>query len=472
MGRCEAEIQLKGSFCKWFLFSVFWVSGCWDGKALQVPDIPGARVTYNLVPSVPSTSPFGPIQISPAVVHHRPSTSESMAPMYPSFPSTYNPVLTGKCLVNFSTISDILDRTASDCSAPLAALVGNVICCPQVRSLLHIFQGNYSTGASLLVLEDSAANDCFSDIMSILSGRGANSTIPAICSVKPSNLTGGSCPVKDVATFEKLVNTSKLLDACSMVDPLKECCRPACQPAIIDAAVHLSSGGSSSLENANVSGGLSQIDILNDCKGVVYAWLSRNLLADAANTAFRNLYGCKVNKVCPLEFKEPALVVKSCSNRASPNPSCCSSLNTYVASLQKQMLITNRQALNCATYFGSQLQKAGVMTNVYELCDIDLKDFSLQAFGQQGCLLRSLPTDVIFDNSSGFSFICDLNDNIAAPWPSSSSLSTLSLCAPEMSLPALPTTETSGSLGWDGIGSGFGLPILLLVIRLLIWGGY
>ncbi|CAN6448812.1 unnamed protein product [Victoria cruziana] len=378
MGRCEAEIQLKGSFCKWFLFSVFWVSGCWDGKALQVPDIPGARVTYNLVPSVPSTSPFGPIQISPAVVHHRPSTSESMAPMYPSFPSTYNPVLTGKCLVNFSTISDILDRTASDCSAPLAALVGNVICCPQVRSLLHIFQGNYSTGASLLVLEDSAANDCFSDIMSILSGRGANSTIPAICSVKPSNLTGGSCPVKDVATFEKLVNTSKLLDACSMVDPLKECCRPACQPAIIDAAVHLSSGGSSSLENANVSGGLSQIDILNDCKGVVYAWLSRNLLADAANTAFRNLYGCKVNKVCPLEFKEPALVVKSCSNRASPNPSCCSSLNTYVASLQKQMLITNRQALNCATYFGSQLQKAGVMTNVYELCDIDLKDFSLQ----------------------------------------------------------------------------------------------
>ena len=24
------------------------------------------------------------------------------------------------------------------------------------------------------------------------------------------------------------------------------------------------------------------------------------------------------------------------------------------------------------------LQKAGVMTNVYELCDVDLKDFSLQ----------------------------------------------------------------------------------------------
>ncbi|KAJ6908664.1 hypothetical protein NC651_018909 [Populus alba x Populus x berolinensis] len=58
-----------------------------------------------------------------------------------------------------------------------------------------------------------------------------------------------------------------------------------------------------------------------------------------------------------------------------------------------------------------------------------------------GCLLRSLPPDVILDNSTGFSITCDLNDNIAAPWPSSSSISTLSLCAPEMSLPALPTSQ-------------------------------
>lgn len=42
------------------------------------------------------------------------------------------------------------------------------------------------------------------------------------------------------------------------------------------------------------------------------------------------------------------------------------------------MLITNRQAIMCAAVFGSMLQKAGVMTNVYELCDVDLKDFSLQ----------------------------------------------------------------------------------------------
>jgi hypothetical protein len=28
--------------------------------------------------------------------------------------------------------------------------------------------------------------------------------------------------------------------------------------------------------------------------------------------------------------------------------------------------------------FGSMLQKAGVADNIYDLCDIDLKDFSLQ----------------------------------------------------------------------------------------------
>lgn len=47
-----------------------------------------------------------------------------------------------------------------------------------------------------------------------------------------------------------------------------------------------------------------------------------------------------------------------------------------------------------------------------------------------GCLLRSLPADMIFDNATGFSFTCDLSDNIAAPWPSSSSISSVSLCAP------------------------------------------
>jgi hypothetical protein len=42
---------------------------------------------------------------------------------------------------------------------------------------------------------------------------------------------------------------------------------------------------------------------------------------------------------------------------------------------------------------------------------------------ESGCLLPSLPSDATFDRSSGISFICDLNDNIPAPWPSKSQLS-------------------------------------------------
>jgi hypothetical protein len=154
--------------------------------------------------------------------------------------------------------------------------------------------------------------------------------------------------------------------------------------------------------------------------------------------------------VCPLSFKKPSEVIEACRNIAAPSPSCCSSLNTYIAGIQKQMLITNRQAIICATVFGSMLRKGGVLTNIYELCDVDLKDFSIQVYGQRGCLLRSLPEDVVFDNTTGFGLICDLNDNIAAPWPSSSSISSMSLCAPEMSLPALPTSETVKNPGCRG----------------------
>ena len=42
---------------------------------------------------------------------------------------------------------------------------------------------------------------------------------------------------------------------------------------------------------------------------------------------------------------------------------------------------------------------------------------------ESGCLLPSLPSDAIFDQDTGISFTCDLNDNIPAPWPSSSSSS-------------------------------------------------
>ncbi|KAK1290652.1 putative GPI-anchored protein [Acorus calamus] len=469
MEALKAVAFLKGSFYHQLLLFTIWVSGFQDVVTLQTQLESNFHVPSKFEISDPPLGLLDPVEISPAVVPNYSLPVETLPPMHPSFPSTYEPVLSGRCPVNFSAISSTMTKTASDCSAPLAAYVGNVICCPQVSSLLHLFQGHYGSDTDMLVLHQSAADDCFSDIISILASRGANSTIPTLCSVKASNLTGGSCPVKDVMTFERTVNTSKLLDACSMVDPLKECCRPTCQPAIMEAALRMSSGGSSVMGNSNLDGSSFGIDGLSDCKGVVYAWLSKKLPADDANSAFRILSSCKVNKACPLEFKEPSSVIKACRNSASPNPSCCASLNTYIAGIQKEMLITNRQAINCATMFGSMLQRGGVMTNIYELCDVDLKDFSLQAYGQQGCLLRSLPSDVVFDNSTGFSFTCDLSDNIEAPWPSSSSLSSLSLCAPEMSLPALPVSGNAKNSGNRGYRFRSLLPIFSFLIMITLF---
>nr|GME07904.1 uncharacterized GPI-anchored protein At1g61900-like isoform X2 [Ipomoea batatas] len=91
------------------------------------------------------------------------------------------------------------------------------------------------------------------------------------------------------------------------------------------------------------------------------------------------------------------------------------------------------------------------------------------AYGQEGCLLRSLPADLVYDNSTGFSFTCDLNDNIAAPWPSSSSDTSLSLCAPEMSLPALPTSETMGNSGCCIHALDISVSILLFFVSTLLY---
>lgn len=288
--------MVAGSVCHRLLLFIIWLSGFQDVLALQTMHeqmhVPSALELAN----PPISVFFEPIEISPAVLPHDPHPNESLPPMYPTFPTRYEPVLTGRCPVNFSAISSIMDKTASDCSQPLAALVGNVICCPQLSSLLHIIQGFYGMSSDELVLKNSVASDCFKDIISILASRGANSTIATLCSIKSSNLTGGSCPVKDTITFEKTVNTSKLLEACSSVDPLKECCRPVCHPAIMDAALQISGKQLMNNENKDVVGEFNHVDSLNDCKQVVYSYLSRKLPMDVANGAFRLLSSCKVNK--------------------------------------------------------------------------------------------------------------------------------------------------------------------------------
>ncbi|KAK4491936.1 hypothetical protein RD792_002718, partial [Penstemon davidsonii] len=63
---------------------------------------------------------------------------------------------------------------------------------------------------------------------------------------------------------------------------------------------------------------------------------------------------------------------------------------------------------------------------------------------ESGCLLPSLPSDVVFDRLAGVSFLCDLNDNIPAPWPATSQLPA-STCNKTVKIPALPAAASGES---------------------------
>ncbi|KAH0469137.1 hypothetical protein IEQ34_002369 [Dendrobium chrysotoxum] len=73
-------------------------------------------------------------------------------------------------------------------------------------------------------------------------------------------------------------------------------------------------------------------------------------------------------------------------------------------------------------------------------------NFSLSQ-GESGCLLPSLPSDATLDPSTGISFTCDLNDNIAAPWPSAFQSPSTS-CNKSTNYPELPAA-TSAQMGKD-----------------------
>lgn len=69
-----------------------------------------------------------------------------------------------------------------------------------------------------------------------------------------------------------------------------------------------------------------------------------------------------------------------------------------------------------------------------------------------GCLLPSLPSDVVLDQSTGINFVCDLNDNIPAPCPSLSHLP-VSSCNKTVKIPALPAAA-SGQISLNSFSTG------------------
>lgn len=367
------------------------------------------------------------------------------SPLTPFTTNSTIPKLSGLCSLNFSAGESMISMTSIDCWAVFASVLANVICCPQLKATLHILIGQSSKDTNLLALNGTLAKHCLSDVEQILVSQGASDKLHQICSIHPSSLTEGSCPVKDVNEFESIVDSTKLLSACEQIDLVKECCNQICQNAILEAARKIALKAYELLSVDPPHALPEHSTRVDDCKNIVLRWLASKLSPGRAKGVLRGLSNCNVNKVCPLVFPDTRHVAKGCGNGTSNQTACCSSMDRYVSHLQKQSLITNLQALDCAASLGMKLQKANITRNIYNLCRITLKDFSLQAVGQEsGCLLPSLPSDATLDKSSGISFICDLNDNIPAPWPSSSQLPASS-CNKTVKIPALPAVASAQS---------------------------
>ncbi|KAF3503487.1 uncharacterized GPI-anchored protein At1g61900-like [Brassica napus] len=356
------------------------------------------------------------------------------SPMAPYINTTI-PKLSGLCSLNFTASESLIQTTSHNCWTVFAPLLANVMCCPQLDAALTIILGKASKQTGQLALNRTQSKHCLSDLEQILVGKGASSKLGSICSLHSSYLTASSCPLTDVDQFKSAVDTSKLLLACEKVDPVKECCEQACQNAILDAATNITLNASEPLMDNSVR--------ISDCKNIVHRWLATKLDPSQAKETLRGLANCKLNRVCPLVFPHMRHISGNCSNELSNQTSCCRAMESYVSHLQKQSLITNLQALDCATSLGTKLQKLNITKNVFTACHISLKDFSLQVGNQEsGCLLPSLPSDAIFDQDTGISFTCDLNDNIPAPWPSSSQ-SSASTCKKTVRIPALPAAASS-----------------------------
>jgi hypothetical protein len=199
-------------------------------------------------------------------------------------------------MLNFSAAESLMGITAIDCWSAFAPFLANVICCPQLEATLAILIGQSSKETNVLALNRTLAKPCLSDIEQILIGQGANDSLTQICSVHASNLTEASCPVKHVNEFENTVDTSKLLAACEVIDPVKECCAQICQSAILEAATRIALKASEilSMDGSHVLPEYSTRVI--DCKGIVLRWLASKLDPSRSKKVLRGLSNCNVNQ--------------------------------------------------------------------------------------------------------------------------------------------------------------------------------
>jgi hypothetical protein len=213
--------------------------------------------------------------------------------------------------LNFTAVDKLMSTTAVDCFTSFAPFLANVICCPQLQATLTILIGQSSKQTGSLALDPTVANYCLSDVQELLSSQGASDNLHILCSIHLSNVTEGSCPVSTIDSFESVIDSSKLLEACRKVDPVSEFCSQTCQNAINEAAQKIASkdGGLTSYA------GSPKID---SCRNVVLRWLSSRLDPLSAKQMLRQISNCNVNggtfstysNVCSMSLVSTLLFVR------------------------------------------------------------------------------------------------------------------------------------------------------------------
>ncbi|XP_021854539.1 uncharacterized GPI-anchored protein At1g61900-like isoform X2 [Spinacia oleracea] len=217
----------------------------------------------------------------------------------------------GACPFNFTAAESIMGITATDCFTAFPPYLANVVCCPQLHATLVILIGQSSKKTTLLALNETLSKQCLFDVNQVLASQGANDNLQQICKVRESNLTEGSCPVKDVRELGKTVDTSKLISSCQKIDLVNECYSLTCQNALSEAARNIS------LKLGDLSDVPQLSDIDEDCKSIVLRWLPSKLSPSSAKEVIRGLSNCHINKAGTQGFPLVSFLLQSCCGCSS-----------------------------------------------------------------------------------------------------------------------------------------------------------
>lgn len=199
-------------------------------------------------------------------------------------------------MLDFGAVQSMMSDASIDCVATFAPYLANVVCCPQVEATLTVLIGQSSKISKELALNGTSAKHCLSDFQQILVSQGANNSLQQICSIHASNLTEGSCPVKDIDEFESVVDTSNLMSACEKIDLVNECCEQVCQNAISEAAKKLALKAYDLMSIDGRHAVTDQSTRIGDCRNIVLRWLANKHNPSQAKKVLRGLSNCNINK--------------------------------------------------------------------------------------------------------------------------------------------------------------------------------